>query len=93
MRPFGIDGAIPCLLLHEHDFAESVEDLREGARARHAVVVIATAPRRDRRMDVAVCRAEMELVLDDRRQFFGVFHGTQRLWRIATPPSVHQLVS
>ena len=93
MRPFGIDGSVPGLFLHQHDFAESVEDLREGSRARHAIVVITTAPRRDGRMDVAVRRAEMELVLDDRRQFFGVFHCAQRLWRIATPPGVHQLVS
>ena len=93
MRPFGIDGPIPGLLLHQHDFAESVENLRERSRARHAIVVIATAPWCDGRMDVAVRRAEMELVLNDRRQFFSVFHGAQRLWRIATPPGVHQLVS
>ena len=92
MRPFGIDGPIPRLFLHQHDFAISVEDLRERTRAGHAIVVITTAPWCYRCMNIAVRCAEMELLLNDWRQFFSIFNGPQRLWRIATTPCVHQLV-
>ena len=73
MRPFRIDGTAPRLLLQQHDFAEGVEDLRERPAAGHTPIVVATAPRRYACMDIAVRRAEMEFLLDDRRQFLAVF--------------------
>ena len=92
MRPFRIDGTAPRFLLQQHDFAEGVEDLRERPSARHAPIVVATPPRCYGCMDVAVCSAEMEFLLDDWRQFFAIFNGAQRLWRVTTGPCMLQLV-
>ena len=60
----GVNRSVPRLLLMEHDLAERVEDGREGPRAGNASVVIDAIPGSDRRVDVAVGGAEMELRLD-----------------------------
>ena len=66
MRPFRIDGATPRFLLQQHDFAESVEDLRERSPARHAPIIVTTPPRCYGCMDITIRCAEMEFLLNDR---------------------------
>ena len=89
---FGIDGAFPRLFLQQHDFAEGVEDLRERPATGHTPIIVATAPRRYACMDIAVRRAEMEFLLDDRRQFLAVFDAPQRFRRVAAGPRGTELV-
>ena len=88
----GVNGAVPVLLLDEHDLAEGVERVRERAAAGDARVVVAAAPGRHRRVHVAVRRVEVELALDDRRQFLAGVHRVRGLRRVAAVPRRLQLV-
>ena len=82
----GRDGAVPRLLLDQHDLAVGVERLGERARARHARVVVRAAPGRNGGMHVAVGRVEAEPALDDRRERLAHFHAVERLRGRAARP-------
>ncbi len=89
---FRIHRTFPGLLLVQHDLAIAVERGGEGPRTGHAAVVVHPLPRRHGGVHIAVRGAEVELLLDDRRQPRAILHRPRGLGGVAAHPRALKLV-